>query len=637
MVQTKGNPYSFFEQKKAALKDVEGKMSFCYEWFEEPLPLDDKDGLALENSLQEYIDMQGFNPLCEFILDEDFKPQKPWKLKKSKPAAAEKVLVFADSKELCATILKSAPKGRIKESKVVVDKGEFTEDQIGEMVKEKWDLIIFGSALEESRDFFGNVLNGAEDVAKQSVALSKTYFFLLKQIFRNEGCCKRLAVITRGVFAFEERLHKEVGLSIIQGATLFGMTNSARLEFGADPDRDLPIQYIDTEYDLKKPGWAEPWAPNLFTMIAHELFRKQSFGHNTVRLMYPEAGTKGSGRYVLRQMPSTKYEEAGWEFEMPENGSVIAISGGNGALGLVMGKWLLEKAKEANRKFLRIDFLSRSAKVSESNAKAWNEIEKKAGLINCEVRQASVDFGNQRSVDSYIQGLNGKLGGFIHSAGVLRDGMLAGLNWGKFEEVFNSKHIPALYLHEAIEKHKQPDLEFVWMFSSISVNGNMGQINYSGSNAFLDALCRHRGAFGKCGTAIQFGGWGEIGMASTMDAASRKRLDDSPWPMFETKSGLSGLENALKTGLPNVSVFKLNPPAMFDVTKPCDTVTQCYFRNFTSEMIPTPFPEKMEKEDMAKYAMTCLRLEDDPYKTRTGVNDWLIYNKFIAPWLEDEA
>ena len=32
----------------------------------------------------------------------------------------------------------------------------------------------------------------------------------------------------------------------------------------------------------------------------------------------------------------------------------------------------------------------------------------------------------------------------------------------------------------------------MWNFSSTSVYGNMGQLNYSGSNSFLDVLTRHR-------------------------------------------------------------------------------------------------------------------------------------------------
>ena len=66
------------------------------------------------------------------------------------------------------------------------------------------------------------------------------------------------------------------------------------------------------------------------------------------------------------------------------------------------------------------------------------------------------------------------------------------LTWEKFETVYQSKHHAALFLHQAIELNPQKDLRFLWNFSSTSVYGNMGQLNYSGSNSFLDVLTRHR-------------------------------------------------------------------------------------------------------------------------------------------------
>ena len=55
-----------------------------------------------------------------------------------------------------------------------------------------------------------------------------------------------------------------------------------------------------------------------------------------------------------------------------------------------------------------------------------------------------------------------------------------------------SKHHAALFLHYALEQNPQKDFRFMWNFSSTSVYGNMGQLNYSGSNSFLDVLTRHR-------------------------------------------------------------------------------------------------------------------------------------------------
>merc|ERR1719192_2041767 len=131
---------------------------------------------------------------------------------------------------------------------------------------------------------------------------------------------------------------------------------------------------------------------------------------------------------------------------------------------------------------------------------------------------------------------------------MLADSMLINLNWEKFETVWNPKHRAALYLHSALERHEQANLKFFWVFSSVAVYGNMGQINYSGSNAVLDGLSRYRKARGKPCTAIQWGAWGEVGMAANMNPAMRRRVEMGPFPYFKNIEGLAGLEAGLKTG-----------------------------------------------------------------------------------------
>jgi len=74
-------------------------------------------------------------------------------------------------------------------------------------------------------------------------------------------------------------------------------------------------------------------------------------------------------------------EVADEQFLMPTEG-IIAITGGNGALGLVFGDWLLDKAAEQKVGGFEIKFLSRSTKVSDQNMPAWNSIQKKAKKLN---------------------------------------------------------------------------------------------------------------------------------------------------------------------------------------------------------------------------------------------------------------
>jgi len=351
---------------------------------------------------------------------------------------------------------------------------------------------------------------------------------------------------------------------LVTNSTLFGFCNTARQEIQA------PIQFIDTEWSLR--------SENTKYLVA-EIFRHSSFGHNAVRIL-------NKGRFVQRLVPVKPYENQP-EWQLPDDG-IIGISGGNGALGLVMGLWILRRAKVQGGKKFKIQFLSRSMKVNDQNMPNWKEIESLAAELGIQVEHAKCDVSKQESVDEYIKSVTPNLTGFIHSAGILSDGMLMNQTWEKFDAVLDSKSRGALYLHDALERHDNPRLRFFWVFSSGAVYGNMGQLNYSSSNAFLDGLARHRRAMGKPCMAPQWGAWGDVGMAANLDDASRRRMANAPTPYFSNPEGLYGLECGLRSGLAYFEVKKIKPEIYFGMIQGDDYTVQCYGRNHSSEVIPPP-------------------------------------------------
>merc|ERR1711924_29958 len=124
--------------------------------------------------------------------------------------------------------------------------------------------------------------------------------------------------------------------------------------------------------------------------------------------------------------------------------------------------------------------------------------------------------------------------------------------------VYGGKHYAALYIHDALERFINPRFRFFWMFSSTSVYGNMGQLNYSSSNSYMDSLARYRLCLGKPSCAMQWGAWGEVGMAATMDDAQRRRVMSGPFPYFPVTKGTEGMERGLSTGLPGFSTLLVN-------------------------------------------------------------------------------
>nr|AQS99204.1 type I polyketide synthase ketoyl reductase domain protein [Gambierdiscus polynesiensis] len=521
-------------------------MCWPVEWFPEHLPIESASGNAMHFYLRALA-----NPLQTVSQFPEVDHQLPSK---------EDVLVFSDSYGYCKEILDQAPPGRIGIQNVQTKSPDkYTEKDIkGLIAMHPWDLIIFAMGIDPPAS------NSVEDLHKTQNAILVLYLQILKKIGDDASRCKRLCVLTVDTFAEEPEIHQECGLGLITNATLFGMSNTARQEV------QCPIQYIDTEWALRTENTK---------YLAAEIFRHASFGYNNVRIL-------NKGRYVMRQVPSKPYENKP-DFQLPEQG-IIAISGGNGALGLVMGMWILNKAREQGGKKFSIEFLSRSMKISDQNMPNWKEIERLGAELGIEVMQAKMDCSKAESVDEYIRDKTPNLSGFIHSAGILQDSMLYNQTWEKFDAVFESKSRAALYVHDALERFENPDLEFFWMFSSMAVYGNMGQLNYSASNSFLDGLARHRRAMGKVAMAPQWGAWGDVGMAANLDDASRRRMASSPMPYFSNAEGLYGLECGLRSSLPYFAVFKFNPPMMIGMIQPDDLPMHNYTRNFSCEIVPPP-------------------------------------------------
>lgn len=591
-----------------ASEDMNGHCTYVCEWFAEDMPQENAAGTAMNEFVRHFVADSCQRSAAEMSAQE--------------PPKAEDCLIFADVAGLCQRVLKKAPGGRIGRQEVVTRPcWEMTRDQIEAVIgkKQKWDLVLVGYALDAPAS------NSVSDILEQQGHVDRFMLDLLQIAFLADGCCGRLCVLTHDIFSNEAEAHEQRGLGIVAGSSMFGFLNTARLEV------EFPVHLIDVQLTD---------AYEINAHVASEIFRLQTFGVNTVRQCWPYRLRKGRpynrpyGRHVLRQVTSHRYEEAKKPFDLATEG-VIAISGGNGALALVMGAWLLKRA-EAQRDASRgtwtprfsIQFLSRSMKIGNDNMLAWLSIQKHAARLGIHVEQARLDMGSQVEVDAYVASVTPHLVGFIHSAGVLRDAVLANQTWDKFEAVYDSKHRAAMYLHDALERYSNPGLRFLWLFSSTSALGNMGQLNYSASNSFLDCLARHRVALGKPCLSIQWGAWGEVGMAASMDEALRRRVMMGPMPYFTVAQGLQGLEGTLRTGLPGCSVFIANPQAMYGMIMGDEVPVQNYMRNFYGEMIPTPAPQVYDhKHAYAIYRM--FRYVGTPYAT--AESGWLIYNHFVKP------
>jgi acyl transferase domain-containing protein/NAD(P)-dependent dehydrogenase (short-subunit alcohol dehydrogenase family)/acyl carrier protein len=172
----------------------------------------------------------------------------------------------------------------------------------------------------------------------------------------------------------------------------------------------------------------------------------------------------------------------------PQNG-VFIITGGMGSLGLVSANVLLSCG------FSRIALISRSGKASENDKEIENSLYSKASNCNAVIRSFQCDVNKEEDIKSMLQlvrtelcDAKNPLVGIIHSAGILRDGLLCS---GKAEaganDVWNTKNLSCFYLNEATIEDKH--LKYFINFSSLAASvGNVGQTSYGCANRGLEYM-----------------------------------------------------------------------------------------------------------------------------------------------------
>ena len=123
------------------------------------------------------------------------------------------------------------------------------------------------------------------------------------------------------------------------------------------------------------------------------------------------------------------------------------------------------------------------------------------------------------AVTAMHQGPTGRFGGCAHVAGVRGEQLPASeIDVQQFEAVLKPKVNGVLELHVNTSHLQQP---YFLIFSSVaSVFGLKSGAAYSASNGYMDSFTIFRRAAGMVATAVQWGAWTEIGMASDGSAAS---------------------------------------------------------------------------------------------------------------------
>jgi acyl transferase domain-containing protein/NADPH:quinone reductase-like Zn-dependent oxidoreductase/short-subunit dehydrogenase len=146
------------------------------------------------------------------------------------------------------------------------------------------------------------------------------------------------------------------------------------------------------------------------------------------------------------------------------------------------------------------------------------------------------------------------LRGVVHSAGLLRDGVLLRQEWGRFAEVMGPKVDGAWNLHSLTLGRP---LDFFVLFSSVAgLMGSPGQANHAAANAFMDALAHERQARGWPALSINWGIWSDIGSAAERQAGDR--VKQSGVGTISPTRGLAVLRALLASKSPQTAVLPID-------------------------------------------------------------------------------
>ncbi|TDV47976.1 type I polyketide synthase [Actinophytocola oryzae] len=187
----------------------------------------------------------------------------------------------------------------------------------------------------------------------------------------------------------------------------------------------------------------------------------------------------------------------------------------------------------------------------------------------------------------------------VHAAGVLDDGLVDSLTPDRFADVWAAKVEAARHLDELTRDH---DLAAFVLFTSMAgVVGNPGQGNYAAANAALDALAQARRSAGLPATAVAWGRWAEIGMATDLAAVTQGARRDGFRPMAADRA-VAALWTAIESDDTAVAV------ADIDWTRWRDAATRPSSAQLVGDLLPAApaAVEQVDRRDPAEYRRVLL-------------------------------
>lgn len=217
---------------------------------------------------------------------------------------------------------------------------------------------------------------------------------------------------------------------------------------------------------------------------------------------------------------------------------IYLITGGASGLGIVLAKWLADHGAR------KLALASRSGPKTKEDRLAIEQLREQG----VEVVLPEVDLSSAQAVSDMVEHVRqfAPLGGVIHGAAVMQNGLIGNLKRDELMPAFSAKALGGWNLHQALQ---HDELEFFLSLSSIAgVFGFGGQTCYSAANNFVDKLTHYRQMQGLTAQAIDIGVLGHFA-GLTKDADSLLNLlEKQGWVPMSVKQITTKIEQILLDG-----------------------------------------------------------------------------------------
>ena len=408
----------------------------------------------------------------------------------------------------CLGVYDSRSRGDRESDSIVLDwrNDESLERFVNECLEERVAdgtlrlLYLWGLNAPDLADPSSHPLNHSE--ATQLGALLR----LLQSVSTGQRVSTRLWAITRGAVAAKDTDSME---GLLQ-APLWGFGRVAALEYPRlwGGLIDLPDTVEEREFD------------QLLACV-----------------LQPESGDQfavRNGSYLVPQLQDVS----------PSNDAIVnlradvsyLITGGAGALGLQVGRWLVGRGAR------QLILVGRRAQEEERVRDMLNLTDR----TDVVVKLIQADVGDLDGLSAALTSIRddaAPVKGVIHAAGVLGFEPIKSLTISELERVLAAKVQGAWNLHQIFEK-TGASLDFFVGFSSVaSVWGSKNQSHYAAANAFLDGLAAYRRARGLTGLSLNWGPWAGGGMTDASAGEILERIGlrlQWPEPSLELMGTIMG-------------------------------------------------------------------------------------------------